>query len=43
MYNILLETIWWTLSNATLIMGIYLVIPEIIYVNSLYLGFSSTT
>jgi len=30
MYDILLETIWWALSNTILIMGIYLVISEII-------------
>jgi len=30
MYDISLETIWWVLSNATLIVGICLVIPEII-------------
>ena len=30
MYNISSETVWWVLSNASLIMGIYLVVPEII-------------
>ena len=29
-YDISLETVWWVLSNATLIMGICLIIPEII-------------
>jgi len=29
-YDISLETIWWVLSNTTLIMGICLVNPEII-------------
>ena len=30
MYNILLETVWWVLSNTSLIVDIYLVILEII-------------
>jgi len=30
MYDILLETVWWALSNTTLIVGICLVVPEII-------------
>ena len=30
MYNISLETVWWAISNATLVVGIYLVIPKII-------------
>ena len=30
MYDISLETNWWALSNASLIIGIYLVVPEII-------------
>ena len=29
MYDILLETIWWVLSNTSLIIGISLIIPEI--------------
>ena len=29
-YNISLKTVWWMLSNTTLIMGICLVNPEII-------------
>jgi len=29
-YNISLETIWWVLSNATLIIGICLVVSELI-------------
>jgi len=29
-YDILLETVWWVFSNVTLIVGIYIVIPEII-------------
>jgi len=29
-YNILLETVWWVLSNASLIMEICLVVLEII-------------
>ena len=30
MYNILLETVWWVISNVSLIVGICLVILEII-------------
>jgi len=30
MYDILLETIWWVLSNTTLTIEIYLVVSEII-------------
>ena len=30
MYDILSEIVWWVLSNATLIMEIHPVIPEII-------------
>ena len=30
MYNILLDIVWWVLSNASLIMGIYSVVSEII-------------
>ena len=34
-YDILLETIWWVLSNVTLVLGICLVISEII-ANEIY-------
>jgi len=30
MYDISLETNWWVLSNVSLIMEIYIVVPEII-------------
>jgi len=29
MYNISLDTVWWALSNASLIVEIYLVVSEI--------------
>jgi len=35
MYDISLETIWWVLSNTTLIMEIHLIIPKII-ANEIY-------